>query len=79
MQYKVNTVYPRDKDGPDMEFTAKDDLAALEIGLKFAKMHKALGYQVSRKSRSSWHNLCTDQIMKAIGGKNEEAIAWQRR
>ncbi len=66
MQYKVNTLKKHDQAGPDMEFTAKDDLAACELALKFAKMHKAISYNVFRKSRNAWHNVVEEDIRKVI-------------
>lgn len=66
--YKVATLMRKDKAGPDMEFTAKDDLAACEIAHKFAKMHKALGYQVFRNSSRGWHNVCIDVFKNATKG-----------
>ncbi len=65
--YKVKTLKRNEQASAEMEFTAKDDLAADEIAHKFAKMNKGFGYKLWRKTeRGAWHDICIDVISKAL-------------
>jgi len=62
--YKVQTVKSNNASGPEMEFTAKDDLSGSEIAEKFAKMNKAAGFNVFRKSGDKWICIVTEMFSK---------------
>ena len=59
--YKMTTLM-KSGAGLDMEFTAKDDLAAIDIATKFSRANKALGYKMWRKAGGKWHIVCTDEL-----------------